>query len=61
MALRTHENDHHALQLRLTEVKSKLRDKSALEQRIEEMRQEIADSAGRLKVHHRELRRLDGG
>ena len=53
MLLRSQENDLHALQLNLREVKSQLRDKSALEKRIGEMQQEVTDVSAHLKVSRR--------
>ena len=49
-SMRLYEKDLHNLQLRLSEVKSQLRDNSALEKRIEEMKQEITDVTTKLKV-----------
>ena len=49
-ALRTQENDLHRLELRLSEIKGKLKDKSALETRIAEWQSEITESTRTLKV-----------
>ncbi len=47
---RSHENDLHALQMDLNEVKNQLRDKAAMEKRIEQMKSEVASTSARLKV-----------
>lgn len=57
-ALRTHEHELHSLQLRLSDVNGKLRDKSALEKRIAEMKQEVEGISTRLKVSNRATRVL---
>lgn len=49
-ALRTHESDVHAMQLRESELKSQLRDRAGLEKRIEEMKEEVMEYGTRLKV-----------
>jgi DNA repair protein RAD50 len=49
-ALRTHESDLHVMQLRESDLNSKLRDRAGLEKRIEEMRNEIVELSKRLKV-----------
>ncbi|PSR71740.1 hypothetical protein PHLCEN_2v12388 [Hermanssonia centrifuga] len=46
---RSHENDLHALQMDLNEVKNQLRDKAAMEKRIEQMKSEVASTSARLK------------
>lgn len=48
--IRQQESDMHRLELNLSEVNGKLRDKAALEKRIAEMRQEIVDVNAQLKV-----------
>ena len=48
--MRALQNDVHSLQLTLGDIKAKLHDKSALEQRIAEWKAEIAESANILKV-----------
>lgn len=55
--LRTNENDLHALQLNLSEVKNQLLHKSALEKRIGELKYEVTESSGLLKVTMCQLRR----
>lgn len=49
-ALQSHQAALHELQLRLSSLKSDLHAKTTLEARIAEMKKEIEDSSGTLKV-----------
>ena len=49
--IRQQESDTHRLELNLSEVNGKLRDKAALEKRVAEMRQDVVDINAQLKVH----------
>lgn len=49
-AIRTYEGDLHAMQLRESTLTNQIRDKTALEERVETMQKEITAFTARTKV-----------